>query len=100
MSLHAGLVVVYARHMSRAERESIPRTARLFRNGRNQAVRIPRDLEFAVDEVYVYRDGDRLVLEPVQTRSRLLEHLAEWQPIEDEFPDIDQGVPPLDDIDV
>jgi antitoxin VapB len=36
--------------------------ARLFRNGRNQAVRIPRELEFAEGEVFVTRRGDEVVL--------------------------------------
>jgi antitoxin VapB len=38
------------------------RTARLFRNGRNQAVRIPRDLEFAGSAVFVSRRGDEVIL--------------------------------------
>ena len=32
------------------------RHARLFRNGRNQAVRIPREFELAADEVIIYRE--------------------------------------------
>jgi len=45
--------------------ESPPaRTARLFRNGSNQAVRLPRDLELDADEVIIRRDGDSLVLTP------------------------------------
>jgi antitoxin VapB len=38
------------------------RTARLFRNGRNQAVRIPRELEFAGSAVFVSRRGDEVIL--------------------------------------
>ena len=41
-----------------------PRTARLFRNGANQAVRLPRDLEIVADEVLIRRDGDSIVLTP------------------------------------
>ena len=34
----------------------MPRTAKLFRNGRSQAVRLPADLRFEGSEVYVRRD--------------------------------------------
>ena len=42
------------------------RYARLFRNGRNQALRIPRECELAGDEVLMRKDGDRLIIEPVR----------------------------------
>jgi antitoxin VapB len=38
------------------------RTARLFRNGRNQAVRIPREMEFAQSAVLVSRRGEEVIL--------------------------------------
>ena len=41
-----------------------PRTARLFRNGSNQAVRLPRDLEIDADEVLIRREGDSIILTP------------------------------------
>jgi len=47
------------------------RHARLFRNGRNQALRIPREFELPGDEVTIHKDGDRLILEPVKTRKLL-----------------------------
>jgi antitoxin VapB len=34
----------------------MPRTAKLFRNGRSQAVRLPADFRFQGSEVYVRRD--------------------------------------------
>lgn len=41
--------------------------AALFRNGRSQAVRIPKDLEFkGVTEVEISREGDALVLRPAR----------------------------------
>jgi len=40
----------------------MPRTARVFRNGRNQAVRIPREFEFAGREVGIRRQGESLIL--------------------------------------
>src|SRR6266436_9191847 len=44
------------------------RRARLFRNGRNQAVRIPVEFELPGSEAIMHRDGDRLVIEPVRKR--------------------------------
>jgi antitoxin VapB len=35
------------------------RHVRLFKNGRNQAVRIPREMELPGDETVIYRDGHR-----------------------------------------
>ena len=34
----------------------MPRTAKLFRNGRSQAVRLPADLRFEANEVYIRQD--------------------------------------------
>lgn len=74
------------------------RHARLFRNGRNQALRIPREFELPGEEVILYREGDRLIVEPVKKSKGLAELLASWTPLEEEFPDVDQYLPPLDDI--
>lgn len=43
------------------------RTVSIFRNASNQAVRIPRDMEFqGVTELEIRRDGDTLVLRPAR----------------------------------
>ena len=39
-------------------------TTRVFTNGRSQAVRIPRQYRFDVDEVYINKVGDTLMLTP------------------------------------
>jgi len=44
------------------------RRVRLFRNGRNQAARIPVEFELPGDEAIMHRDGDQLVIEPVRRR--------------------------------
>ncbi|HEV7718630.1 MAG TPA: AbrB/MazE/SpoVT family DNA-binding domain-containing protein [Arsenicitalea sp.] len=75
------------------------RHVRLFKNGRNQAVRIPVEFELPGDEAIMHKEGNRLVIEPIKKRS-LLEVLAELSPIEDEFPDVDEGLPPLRPIDL
>ena len=41
------------------------KTAKLFTNGRSQAVRLPREFRFAGKEVRIHREGRRVVLEPV-----------------------------------
>lgn len=74
------------------------RKARLFRNGRNQAVRIPREFELAGDEVMVHREGGRLILEPIPNKQSLTGWLATLRPLKDPFPDVDQNLAPLDDI--
>jgi len=60
---------------------------RLFRNGRNQAVRIPVEFELPGDEALLYRDGDKLIIEPVRKRG-LLALVGSWKPLEETFPTI------------
>ncbi len=68
------------------------RHVRLFRNGRNQAVRIPVEFELPGDEAIVYRDGDRLVIEPVRKRG-LVALLKSMKPFDEDFPEIEDPVP-------
>lgn len=68
------------------------RHVRLFRNGRNQAVRIPREFELAGDEAVMRKEGDRLIIEPVRPTG-LLAWLATLDPIDDDFPEIDDPAP-------
>lgn len=77
---------------------TVERRARLFRNGRNQAVRIPREFELPGNEVILRKDGDRLIVSPVRKPNSLAELLASWETLEEEFPDVDEGLLPLDDI--
>ena len=72
------------------------RFASLFRNGRNQAVRIPKEFELDGDRVRISKEGARLILEPVVASKRLTAVLAELGPIDEEFPDVDATLPPLD----
>jgi antitoxin VapB len=62
------------------------RHASLFRNGRNQAVRIPRELELPGSKVLIRKEGDSLVLTPVRP-SRLRELLASWSPLDEALPE-------------
>ncbi|MGH6956350.1 MAG: antitoxin [Caulobacteraceae bacterium] len=62
---------------------------KLFRNGRNQAVRIPREFELPGDEAVMIKEGDRLVIEPRPNKKGLLAVLAELEPLDEEFPAIE-----------
>lgn len=73
------------------------RHIRLFRNGSNQALRIPRDLELPGNDAVIRKEGDRLIVEPVRKPS-LLALLATLQPLDEEFPEIED--PPVNDGDV
>lgn len=45
----------------------MPRTVSIFRNNRNQAIRLPKDLEFqGVTELTIERQGDTILLRPVR----------------------------------
>ena len=79
------------------EMTEVERRVRLFRNGRNQALRIPREFELEGDEAILRRDGDRLIVEPVR-KGRLLRLLASLAPLDEPFPDVDQDLAPLDDV--
>ena len=68
------------------------RRAALFRNGRNQAVRIPREIEMAGSEVLIRKDGDSLVLTPVR-QNKLRDLLASWEPMGDLLPEV-EDLPP------
>ena len=68
------------------------RYVRLFRNGRNQAVRIPVEFELPGSEAIMHRDGDRLVIEPARKRG-LVALLKTMKPLQEDFPEIDDPVP-------
>jgi antitoxin VapB len=68
------------------------RHVRLFRNGRNQAVRIPVEFELPGNEAIMHRDGDRLVIEPLRKRG-LVALLKTMKPLDQDLPEIDDPIP-------
>jgi antitoxin VapB len=92
------LPVVAKRKTSKA---AARRVVRLFKNGRNQAVRIPREWELPGKTALVTKDGARLILEPVEKKN-FIEVLRALGPLppEDRFPDIDEGLPPAEPVDL
>ena len=80
--------------MSALSPPSRPKQARLFRNNRSQAVRIPVEFELPGDRVLIHREGNKLIIEPVTRPTNIAELLAEWKKDpalgpEDQFPDIE-----------
>ncbi len=69
-----------------------PRRVRLFKNGRNQAIRIPREYELPGNEAIMHCEGSRLIVEPIQTDS-LRTLLSAWVPLDEDLPEI-QDYPP------
>ncbi len=70
---------------------------RLFKDGRAQALRIPHEFELPGDEVVVRKEGERLIVEPVE-RLSLLALLATWEPLGEDFPEVEEL--PLDEVEL
>lgn len=76
---------------------SAERHVRLFRNGRSQAVRIPREFELPGSDAIMRKEGDRLVIEAAPPRA-LLDLLARLQPVDEDFAVIDD--PPAEPVEL
>ena len=54
------------------------RTAKIFKSGNSQAVRLPKELQFDVSEVEIFRRGDEIVLrKKLQNLTRVFELLSD-----------------------
>ena len=73
------------------------RHVRLFKNGRNQAVRIPREFELPGENAVMRKEGERLIIEPIPSKS-LLAVLATLAPLDDDFGPIEDL--PLDQVEL
>lgn len=72
------------------------RHVKLFKNGRNQAVRIPREFELPGEDAVIRQDGQRLIIEPAPPKS-LLAVLSTLSALEEQFPPIqDLPAEPVD----
>jgi antitoxin VapB len=71
------------------------RHVRLFRNGRNQAVRIPVEFELPGSEAIMSREGDKLIVEPLR-KTGLSALLDSWEPMD--FPEIEDHPPAPEEI--
>lgn len=80
--------------MSLPSSSSKTKEAKLFRNNRSQAVRIPVEFELPGDRVLIRKEGQRLIIEPVTGPTNIVELLNVWKenaPLGpgDDFPDIE-----------
>lgn len=63
---------------------NIERHVKLFKNGRSQAVRIPREFELPGEDAIIRKEGSRIIIEPAPLPS-LLARLKTLQAIDDDF---------------
>lgn len=68
------------------------RHVKLFKNGRSQAVRIPREFELPGEDAVMGKEDGRIIIEPAPVKS-LLGLLATLKPIEEDFAMIDEILP-------
>jgi antitoxin VapB len=67
--------------------------AKLFQNGRSQAVRLPKEFRMPGTEVYIRREGDLVVLEPIPLKTWPPGYWESWTASEIERPP-QPAVPP------
>lgn len=79
------------RSQPRISRVSQPRLARIFWNGRSQAVRLPKEFRFTGSEVAVSREGSRVVLEPFDLERDAQGWPKAWWSLAGAAPDLDLG---------
>ncbi|HBB55702.1 MAG TPA: AbrB/MazE/SpoVT family DNA-binding domain-containing protein [Hyphomonadaceae bacterium] len=68
------------------------RRVKIFKNGRNQAVRIPREFELSGEDAVMRKEGQRLVIEPAAPQS-LVALLKSLKPIDEDFAPIPDPAP-------
>ena len=68
------------------------RHVKLFKNGRSQAVRIPREFELPGEDAIIRKEGRKLIIEAAPPKS-LLAVLAALSPIPENFPAIEDSLP-------
>ncbi len=91
--IHQAYVKAYAKEVTLVHERHV----KLFKNGRNQAVRIPKEFELPGNEAIMRKEGDRLIIEPARPQS-LLAVLAALQPLDETFPPIPEL--PLDPVEL
>ena len=72
---------------------------KLIQTANTQTLTIPPELTLSTTEVIIREDNGKLIIEPYKKKS-LLETFSTLDDIEEDFPDIDEGLLPLDDIEL
>jgi len=70
---------------------------KLIQKGNFQTILLPQELNLSTTEITIRQEDDKLIIEPLKQKS-LLEVFATLDDIEEDFADVDQGLLPLDDI--
>ena len=75
----------------------MPQTAKIFKSGNSQAVRLPKEFRFDVDEVEITREGDAVVLRPRDSSATRWENLfaAMENGLSDDFMANEREQPPM-----
>jgi len=71
----------------------------LILKGNHQTLQIPQELFLLAKEVSIRKEGEKLIIEPYLPKT-LLETLATLDDIDEDFPNVDEGLLPLDDIEL
>ena len=72
---------------------------KLIQQGNIQTLPIPKELTLSTSEVIIRQEEGKLIIEPYK-KKYLLEVFANLDDIDEEFPDVDEGLLPLDDIEI
>jgi antitoxin VapB len=72
---------------------------KLIHQGNTQTLTIPKELNLSTSEVIVREENGKLIIEPYKKKS-LLQVLSTLEPLNEDLPDIDEGLLPLDDIEL
>lgn len=72
---------------------------KLIQQGNTQSITLPEELNLATTEVTIRQEGEKLIIEPSQEKS-LLQTLATLEDIEEDFKNVDEGLLPLNNIDL
>lgn len=59
--------------------------AKVFWNGRSQAIRLPKEFRFQGDEVEIRREGRTVILEPLKRRAWPKGYWQSWGNVPDDF---------------
>ncbi len=69
-------------------------TAKLFKNGNSQAVRLPKEFRFEGDEVLIRREGRKVIIEPKKKKGKWHSFFADNTVVPDDFLADRGDVPP------
>ena len=72
---------------------------KLIQQDNIQTLPIPQELTLSTSEVVIRLEEGKLIVEPYKKKT-LLETFANLDDIDEEFPDVDEGLLPLDDIEL